>query len=186
VQKKVKFVLINSEKNGSMEGEFKLKMCVYPGSFDPVTNGHVDIIERGAKLFDKLIVAVLVNQDKNPYFSMDERVDFIKSATANIANIEVYAFKGLLIDFMKSIGAKTIIKGLRAVSDFEYEMQMALLNKTQEMDIETLFMMTSLNYSFLSSSSVRELAKFGGNIDGLVPECIKDTVLDRLYEKPSV
>jgi pantetheine-phosphate adenylyltransferase len=151
-----------------------------------VTNGHIDIIERGAKLFDKFIVAVLVNRDKKPNFSMDERVEFIKSATVNIKNIEVYAFGGLLMDFIKSIGANTIIKGLRAVSDFEYEMQMALLNKTLDNNIETLFMMTSLNYSFLSSSSVRELAKFGGNIDGLVPECIKDTVLDRLYEKPSV
>jgi pantetheine-phosphate adenylyltransferase len=157
-----------------------MKIYVYPGSFDPVTNGHLDIVERAACLCDKLVVAVLINDSKKPYFEMSERVDFIKSAVKDFKNVEVESFSGLLIDFMKKVNASVIIKGLRAVSDFEYELQMALLNKNQNPEIETLFMMTNISYSFLSSSSVRELAKHGGNIDGLVPENIKEKVYQRM------
>lgn len=156
-----------------------MRVYVYPGSFDPVTNGHVDIIKRAASLCDKLIVAVLVNSSKNPSFTLDERVNLLNCALSDIPNVEIKSFSGLLIDFMKEMKASVIIKGLRAVSDFEYELQMALLNKNLDSDIETLFMMSNINYSFLSSSSVKEIAKHNGNIDGLVPDCIKDEVIKK-------
>lgn len=156
-----------------------MSVYVYPGSFDPITNGHMDIIERASKLCDKLIVAVLVNRNKKLVFSLEERVDLIKCSVKNLHNVEVESFSGLLIDYMKKKRAKVIIKGLRAVSDFEYELQMALLNKNLDSGIETLFMMTNINYSFLSSSSVRELAEHKGKIDGLVPDCIKERVIKR-------
>lgn len=156
-----------------------MRIFVYPGSFDPITNGHLDIIDRAAKICDKLIVAVLVNSGKNPTFTLDERVELLKCALNNRKNVEVTNFSGLLIDFVKEKDACTIIKGLRAVSDFEYELQMALLNKNLDSDIETLFMMTNINYSFLSSSAVKELARNGGNIDGLVPACIKEEILKK-------
>jgi len=156
-----------------------VSVFVYPGSFDPVTNGHMDIIQRPAKLCDKLVVAVLVNSSKNPVFTLEERVDLLKCAVKGIDNVEIESFSGLLIDFMRKKNSKVIIKGLRAVSDFEYELQMALLNKNLDSDIETLFMMTNINYSFLSSSSVRELARHNGSIDGLVPDCIKDKIMDK-------
>ncbi len=159
-----------------------MKICVYPGSFDPVTNGHLDIIDRASKLCDKLIVAVLVNSSKNPIFTLEERVDLLKCAMGERANVEVSSFSGLLIDFMKEKKATAIIKGLRAVSDFEYELQMAHLNKLQDPEIETLFMMTNVNYSFLSSSFVKELARHGGKIESLVPECIMDAILKK-YNK---
>ena len=156
-----------------------MKICVYPGSFDPVTNGHLDIIDRASKLCDKLIVAVLVNSSKNPVFTIEERVDMLKCAIGSRPNVEVDSFSGLLIDFMKKKNARAIIKGLRAVSDFEYELQMAHLNKIQDPEIETLFMMTNVNYSYLSSSFVKELARYKGRIDELVPDCIKDKVLEK-------
>lgn len=156
-----------------------MRVYVYPGSFDPVTNGHVDIIKRAASLCDKLIVAVLVNSSKNPSFTLDERVNLLNCALSDVPNVEIKSFSGLLIDFMKEMKASVIIKGLRAVSDFEYELQMALLNKNLDSDIETLFMMSNINYSFLSSSSVKEIARHKGNIDGLVPDCIKDEVIKK-------
>lgn len=154
-------------------------MYVYPGSFDPVTNGHVDIIRRAALLCDKLVVAVLVNSSKKPAFTLDERVNLLHCALADVPNVEIESFSGLLIDFMRKKKASVIIKGLRAVSDFEYELQMALLNKNLDPKIETLFMMASINYSFLSSSSVKELARNKGRIDGLVPDCIIDEVIKK-------
>lgn len=156
-----------------------MKIFVYPGSFDPVTNGHLDIIDRAAKICDKLIIGVLVNSSKKPVFTQEERVDLLKCVLKDRPNIEVEMFSGLLVDFVRKMNASVIIKGLRAVSDFEYELQMALLNKTLDPDIETLFMMTNINYSFLSSSNVRELAAIGGKIDELVPECIKDAVIKK-------
>ncbi|MCX7747107.1 MAG: pantetheine-phosphate adenylyltransferase [Clostridia bacterium] len=162
-----------------------MKICVYPGSFDPVTNGHLDIINRAVKLCDKLIVAVLINTSKNPVFTIEERVGFLKCALKDHPDIEIDSFSGLLIDFIKEKKANAIIKGLRAVSDFEYELQMALLNKNLDPDVETLFMMTNINYSFLSSSAVRELARHSGNIDGFVPECIKDEILKK-FKKAGV
>lgn len=156
-----------------------MKVLVYPGSFDPVTNGHMDIIERAAKICDKLIVAVLVNHNKAPLFTMEERTRFLKMAIGDRENIEVRSFSGLLVDFMRSVNAKTIIKGLRAVSDFEYEMQMALLNRNMDQEIDTLFMMTSINNCFLSSSVVKELARNGARIEDYVPHAIAPYI----YEK---
>lgn len=154
-----------------------MKIAVYPGSFDPITNGHLDIIRRSAKIFDKLIVGVLVNVDKKGLFDYDERVELIKRVTKDIKNVEVISFEGLLIDCLKENNANIIIKGLRAISDFEYEFQMALMNNKLDSNIETLFMMTSANYSYLSSSAVKQVAKFGGCIEGLVPdEIIKDVI----------
>lgn len=155
---------------------------IYPGSFDPVTNGHLDIIERASKICDKLIVAVLISHSKTPLFTMDERVDLLKRAVGNCKNIEIECFSGLLVDYVNKKKANVIIKGLRAVSDFEYELQMALLNKKQSPDIETLFMMSNINYSFLSSSMVKELARYGGNIKGLVPESIEQDIINKFKQ----
>jgi len=159
---------------------------VYPGSFDPVTNGHLDIITRAARICDELIVAVGSNESKKPLFTVEERIDLIKCALNGRDDIKVTSFTGLLADFVKKMGSKTVIKGLRAVSDFEYEFQMALLNKNLEPDMETLFMMTSVNYSYLSSSAVKEIARNGGKIDGLVPDCIKDRVVKKLALRPGI
>ncbi len=157
-----------------------MNIFIYPGSFDPVTNGHIDIIERASKICDLLIVGVLISHSKQPLFSMDERVDMLKRAVGHFKNVNVECFSGLLVDFVKQKNANVIIKGLRAVSDFEYELQMALLNQKMAPDIETLFMMSNINYSFLSSSMVKELARYGGSINGLVPECIEADVLNKL------
>ncbi|TDT61623.1 pantetheine-phosphate adenylyltransferase [Fonticella tunisiensis] len=147
------------------------KVAVYPGSFDPITNGHLDIIERSAKIFDRVIVGVLENPEKkNPLFSIEERVGLITKVTSHLKNVEVESFRGLLIHYMHSKGAKVIIKGLRAVSDFEYEFQMALMNSKLDDNIETLFMMTNSKYSYLSSSAVKQVAMYGGCIRELVPE----------------
>ncbi len=146
-----------------------MKVAVYPGSFDPVTNGHLDIIERAAGVCDKVVVGVLNNTSKTPMFSAEERVDMLKGVTRGLKNVEVDSFSGLLVDFAESHGAKVIIKGLRTVADFEYEFQMALLNKTLNQNIETMFMMTNSKYSYISSSMVKELAGFNGDLTGLVP-----------------
>lgn len=152
-----------------------MNIAVYPGSFDPITNGHLDIITRGSKIYDKLIVAVLVNVDKKALFSIEERVDLIKKVTKDLSNVEVISFEGLLVDFARMKNSKVILKGLRTVADFEYEFQMALMNSKLDPDIETVFMMTSSAYSYVSSSSVKQVAKFGGSIEGLVPvELIKE------------
>ncbi len=155
-------------------------ICVYPGSFDPVTNGHLDIINRAVRICDKLIVAVGSNETKKPAFSTGERIELIRQVVDSSACIEVTSFSGLLVDFVKKVGAQTVIKGLRAMSDFEYEFQMALLNKSLEPETETLFMMTSVNYSYLSSSAVKEIARNGGNIEGLVPDRIKNRIVEKL------
>ncbi len=160
-----------------------MRTFIYPGSFDPVTNGHLDIIERASKICDKLIVAVLVSHNKTPLFSMEERVDLLRRLVKDCPNIQVESFSGLLVDFVKKKQADVIIKGLRAVTDFEYELQMALLNKNQCPDIETLFMMSNVNYSYLSSSMVKELARYGGNIKGLVPECIEEVIKSKFKVK---
>ncbi len=157
----------------------EMNIAIYPGSFDPITNGHLDIITRGAKVYDKLIVAVLVNMDKKCLFSIEERVDLIKRVTKNIENVEVLSFDGLLVDFAKMHNSKVILKGLRTMSDFEYEFQMALMNSKLDSNIETVFMMTSSEFSYVSSSSVKQVAKFGGNINGLVP----DELISELMEK---
>lgn len=149
-----------------------MKIAVYPGSFDPCTNGHLDIISRSASMFDKLIVAVLVNRRKHPLFSGEERAELLRRVTKDFSNVEVCCFSGLLADFMQEKKANIVIKGIRAVSDFEYEFQMALTNKILNPNLETLFLHTSKEYMFLSSSVVKEIAEFGGDLTGLVPECL--------------
>ena len=156
-----------------------MKPVVYPGSFDPVTNGHLDIIERSSKLFDKLYVAIIQNNSKSPLFTVSERVDLVKRVTSHIPNVEVITFDGLLVDFVDKLGAKIIIKGLRAVRDYEYEFQMALMNRKLMPHIETFFLTASAQYQYLSSSIVRELAVYHGNLEGLVPLCIQGDI----YEK---
>ncbi len=157
----------------------KMNIAIYPGSFDPITNGHLDIITRGAKIYDKLIVAVLVNVDKKCLFTIEERVELIKRVTKNLDNVEVLSFDGLLVDFAKIHGSKVILKGLRTMSDFEYEFQMALMNSKLNSEVETVFMMTSSAYSYVSSSSVKQVAKFGGSIKGLVPDELISDVMEK-------
>ena len=151
---------------------------VCPGSFDPVTMGHLDIIGRAAGLYDEVIVAVLINVTKKSLFSVDERVEMLREVTARYGNVKIDRFHGLLVDFCATNGVSAVIKGLRAVSDFEYEMQMAQMNYRMA-KVETLFMTTNPLYSFLSSSLVKEIARYGGDVSGLVP----DTVLSRLRER---
>ncbi len=142
--------------------------AVCPGSFDPITNGHLDIIERAAQLFPAVVVGVLENPSKRPLFSLEERVDLIRTAIKHLNNVEVECFSGLLIDFTRRVGSNLIVKGLRAISDFEIEFQMSLNNKRMAPEIETIFMMTKNEYSFLSSSMVKEITQFGGEIGDLV------------------
>ncbi|MDV4151207.1 pantetheine-phosphate adenylyltransferase [Clostridium sp. AL.422] len=156
-----------------------MNIAIYPGSFDPITNGHLDIITRGSKIYDKLIVAVLVNMDKNCLFTIEERVNLIKRVTKDLKNVEVLSFDGLLVDFARLHNSKVILKGLRTMSDFEYEFQMALMNSKLDSEIETVFMMTSSEYSYVSSSSVKQVAKFGGNIKGLVPNELISEVMEK-------
>ena len=160
-----------------------MKIAIYPGSFDPITNGHADIVKRSAAVFDKVIVAVSINSQKMPLFSIDERIELAKEVFVDYPNVEVATFSGLLADFAKSVGAKTIIKGLRAVSDFEYEFQMAHMNKKLNPDVETMFMMSNQKYSYLSSSIVKEVGKLGGDLTDLVPEQIIDVIYKRLRRK---
>jgi len=157
-----------------------MNIVVYPGSFDPITNGHYDIIKRSANVFEKVIVGVLINPDKTSLFTEEERVELVKRVTKNFDNVEVCCFSGLLIDFVNQNNAKIIIKGLRTLSDFEYEFQMALMNKQLDPSIETVFMMTSAKNSFLSSSSVKQVAGFGGSIKDLVPEEIIPDIFDKM------
>lgn len=157
-----------------------MNIAIYPGSFDPVTNGHLDIIERTAEIFDKVIVAILINSSKTPTFTIEERIEMLKKSTEHIPNVEIEFFDGLLVNFVRKKGARVIVKGLRAISDFEYEFQMAMLNKSVSPDIETLFMMTNNKYSYLSSSIVKELGKLGASLDDLVPEVIMNKIKEKL------
>lgn len=151
-------------------------IAIYPGSFDPCTNGHLDIIERSSTIFEKVIVAVLVNSSKVPTFTVDERIELLKIATAHIPNVEVMGFNGLLAQFAEQQKAKVIIKGLRAVSDFEYEFQMSLTNNKLNPNVETLFMTTKSENMYLSSSIVREVARYGGSVEDMVPEAITEQI----------
>ena len=156
------------------------KTAVYPGSFDPITNGHLDIIKRASRIFDKLYVSILTNSAKTSAFSLEERLDMIRRVTAEYDNVEVDSFSGLLVNYLNKKNATIVVRGLRAVSDFEYEFQMALTNYKLEKNIETLFMMTSAKYSYLSSSIVKEVARHGGNLEDLVPDCLVREIADKL------
>ena len=160
-----------------------MRIAVYPGSFDPITNGHLDIIQRSSRLFDKLIVAVVKNPNKKPLFSIKERMMMIEKSIKDLSNVEIDYFEGLLVDFVSVKGAQVIVKGLRALSDFEYEFQMALLNRKLNTDIETIFMMTNYKYSFLSSSMVKEIASLKGSIADLVPEDIIQDIINKFSTK---
>ena len=153
-----------------------MKIAVYPGSFDPVTNGHLDIIRRAAQIFDKVIVAVSVNSQKKPLFTIEERMKLLKFVTKEIAHVEVSTFNGLLANFVEENHAKVIIKGLRAVSDFEYEFQIATTNKRLQPNIETVFLMTRAENMFLSSSTTKEVARFGGDVSSFVPEFVQEAL----------
>jgi pantetheine-phosphate adenylyltransferase len=158
-----------------------VRRAVCPGSFDPVTNGHLDIIERTAALFDEIFVAVLVNETKRGLFSVDERMDMLREVTAHYPNVTVASFHGLLVDFCRERGVHAIVKGLRAVTDFDYELQMAQMNQRLS-GVDTLFMSTNPEYSFLSSSLVKEVAKFGGDVAHLVPEPVYGKLIKKLAE----
>ncbi len=156
-------------------------VAVYPGSFDPLTNGHVDIILRGARLFDRIIVAILVNAEKSPLFSLDERIEIARAVFRDRTNVEVDTFDGLLVDYIERRRAQVIVRGLRAVSDFEFEFQMALMNRRLNPKIETVFMMPAEQYTYISSRLIKEVFALGGRVHGLVP----DMVEERLRDKPS-
>lgn len=162
-----------------MEPTEGVELAVYPGSFDPITNGHVDIILRGAKLFPRVLVAVLENPKKATLFSTGERIAAIREIFKDQPQIEVEAFHGLLAEFTRARGARAVIRGLRAVSDFEYELQMALMNQQLHPDLETLFMMPSARFTFLSSSLVKEVFALGGSVHGLVPESIEKKLREK-------
>jgi len=154
--------------------------ALYPGSFDPPTNGHLDLIERGAKIFDELVVGILRNSEKVPMFSLPERLEMLKVLTAHLKNVRIEAFHGLMVEYAKSIDATCVLRGIRAVSDYEYELQMALMNRKLEPTLETVFMMPAEQYSYLSSRLVREIAQLGGSIKDLVPEMVEQRIKDKL------
>lgn len=155
------------------------KIAIYPGSFDPLTNGHIDIIERALKIFDKVIVSVMYNPKKSSLFSVQERVDMIRASIGNKANLEIDSFDGLLVDYTRIKNAVAIIRGMRAISDFETEFQMALMNRRLNRDVQTIFLMTGLRWIFTSSSIIKEVATFGGDISGMVPQPIKLKMLEK-------
>ena len=160
--------------------------AIYPGSFDPVTFGHLDIIKRSSRLVDELIVGVLNNKAKSPLFSVEERVRMLEEVTGDIPNIRIIPFGGLLVDFARRVDAGMVIRGLRAITDFEYELQMAQTNHKLEPDLETAFLTTSLEYSYLSSTTVKEVAAFGGDISQFVPESVADRITEKMKKKESV
>ncbi len=166
--------------------DFMEMKAVYPGFFDPITNGHVDIIHRGLKVFDRIVVAVLENPKKQPLFTTKERVDKIKSNFRDLKQVEVLSFHGLLVDFAKNMQAQVIMRGLRAISDFEYEFQMALMNRKLDPEIETFFMTPSVNYSFLSSNLVKEVSLLGGCLEGLVPPDVEKKLREKFNNDPNV
>jgi len=156
-----------------------MSIAVYPGSFDPITNGHIDLIERATRIFDKLIVAVAENPGKSPLFTIEERIVMVKKTTEQFENVIVDKISGLTVDYVQQHGASIIIRGLRAISDFEYELQMALMNRKLNSQIETIFLMPNLQYSYVKSSHIKEIAKLGACLDGLTP----DLVIQMLKEK---
>ena len=169
--------------NADAGGRLPSRLAVCPGSFDPLTNGHVDIISRGARLFDRIIVSILVNAEKAPLFSMEERVEIARSVFADQRNVEVDTFNGLLVDYVARRGAQVIVRGLRAVSDFEFEFQMALMNQRLNPKIETVFMMPAEQYTYISSRLIKEVFTLGGRVHGLVPELVEQRLREKVSAK---
>lgn len=165
-------------------GPYDPRVAVYPGSFDPVTNGHLDLIQRSTRMFDRVIVAVLVNASKSPLFGPDERVIMARDAVGGLEGVEVEAFDGLLVDYVARVGAGVVVRGLRAVSDFEYEYQMALMNRHLAPTLETVFMVPSLDTTYISASLVREVARFGGRLDELVHPVVAAALKAKFAAKP--
>lgn len=161
------------------------RIAIYPGSFDPVTNGHIDILERGLKLFDKIIVAILLNPSKDPLFTVEERIHMLKISLKKINNIEIDTFSGLLVDYAAKRKSHAILRGMRAVSDFEYEFQLALMNRRLNREIQTVFLMTGLRWIFTSSSIIKEAARFGGNINGMVPPIVNHKLKEKFRFIPN-
>jgi pantetheine-phosphate adenylyltransferase len=155
-------------------------IAIYPGSFDPPTNGHLDLIQRGSKIFEELVVAVLRNSEKTPMFSLAERLEMLKQLTDDLRNVRIDTFHGLMVEYAKSIEATCVLRGIRAVSDYEYELQMALMNRKIEPTLETVFMMPADKYSYVSSRLVREVAQLGGPVKGLVPEVVEQKLREKL------
>ncbi len=155
-------------------------IAIYPGSFDPPTNGHLDLIQRGSKIFEELVVAILRNSEKSPMFSVAERLEMLRALTADLKNVRIDTFNGLMVEYAKSIDAVCILRGIRAISDYEYELQMALMNRKLEPTLETVFMMPADKYSYVSSRLVREVAQAGGPVKGLVPEVVEQKLREKL------
>jgi pantetheine-phosphate adenylyltransferase len=155
-------------------------IAIYPGSFDPTTNGHLDLIQRGSKIFEELVVAILRNPEKSPMFSLAERLEMLRALTADLNNVRIATFEGLMVEYAKSIDATCILRGIRAISDYEYELQMALMNRKIEPSLETVFMMPADKYSYVSSRLVREVAQAGGPVRGLVPEVVEHKLREKL------
>jgi pantetheine-phosphate adenylyltransferase len=166
-------------------GTLMSTLAVYPGSFDPLTNGHVDIISRGARLFDRIIVAILVNAEKAPLFTMSERVEIARSVFKGQPNVEVDTFEGLLVDYVERRKAHVIVRGLRAVSDFEFEFQMALMNQRLKPKIDTVFMMPAEQYTYISSRLIKEVFSLGGRVHGLVPDMVEARLRDKIAAQPT-
>ena len=160
-------------------------IAIYPGSFDPITNGHLDLIERGSKLFDRLIVSILCNDEKEPLFSVEERVEMLREVLRGFRNVEVDHFEGLLVDYAATHGATVLLRGIRAISDYEKELQMALMNRRLRPEIETLFLMAGEAHSFISSRIVKEVFRLGGNVTGLVPPTVEEQLRRRLHAVPT-
>jgi pantetheine-phosphate adenylyltransferase len=157
-----------------------MRTAIYPGSFDPITNGHLDVVQRAAKLFDRVVVAVARSESKHPLFSLEERVELVRQSVRGIPHVEADAFDCLLVDYVRQQSAQVVLRGLRAVSDFEFEFQMALMNRSLNENFETIFMMPKDTYTFLSSRIVKEIARLGGDVSGFVPEHVRTTMLSKL------
>ena len=163
-----------------------MRTAVYPGSFDPITNGHLDVIQRAAKLFDKVIVAVAKNESKNPFFSMTQRQELCAQAVAHLPNVTVDAFTGLLVEYVERVQGDAVVRGLRAVSDFEFEFQLALMNRKLNERVETIFMMPKDTYTFISSRLVKEIARLGGDVSSFVPKIVQEALANRLNARKAI